>query len=223
MVGCCGSVQCITWDGGYGRGEIELTFVDSEGRPVPGVRLRVEDGEGHEFFLYPVSDYLPDHIPTSDADGRMVLHHAFGEGFSGHTCQVLFHYVVVKRGPKYICRFLRDDKEVARAPFGELDQWGQRWADVPKVKRRWKWPAWPLSELYKGQETDYGDFQTRVWKYYDFDGTGRLSPDAVPAFGTASDVAQELVNARVAGNEPAEWEIEFALVRRTIVVPDSPK
>jgi hypothetical protein len=119
MVGCCGSVQSTIGDGGYPQVEWQITFRDAQGLPVPGVRLRVEDLDGHEFFLYPVTDYLPDHIPMSDDAGRMVFHHVTNTvEFSKKTCQVFFVPIVTHRTPRYICRFLRGDTELTRLPFG---------------------------------------------------------------------------------------------------------
>jgi hypothetical protein len=125
--------QRIVWDGGYGQGEIEVTFRNPDGVPVPGVRLRVEDEVGRVFFLYPVSDYLPDHVPTSDADGRMVFHHvASGVEFSGVVELVASREVVVARGPVFICRFLLGD--VGRRTQGHAALAAPRLAGVRAVR-----------------------------------------------------------------------------------------
>jgi hypothetical protein len=225
VIGCCGTLQCIVGDGGYGQGEFEITFRNSDGRPVPGIRLRVEDGSGREFFLYPVTDYLPDHVPTSDADGRMVFHHVSnGIEFSGGSCEVFFVPVPVRRGPVFICRFLRGDQEVARMPFGELDRWDQFWEAVPKSKRIWQTPIWPTTELFTQLDESFGQWSNRIRKYYDFDGTGRLSPEAAPAYRAATSMkAEEAAIAWLGQGKRIESEIEFALVKRTIIVQDDPK
>jgi hypothetical protein len=216
-----GNEQRMVWDGGYGQAEIEITFLDSQGHSVSGVQLRVEDSDGREFFLYPVSDYLPDHIPTSDKEGHMVLHHvSYGVEFSGRCREVYGQWVDIDRGPEFVCRFLQNGQEVARIPFGKLDHWAQRWETMPRVKRQWRQPIWPTTELYSKLDESFSDWTTRLRTYYDPEGKGHLTPEAAPAFRAATSLkAEEAAIAWLGERKRIEAEEEFVVLKRRITVP----
>jgi hypothetical protein len=42
----------ILWDGGYFDAEYQLSFQGSNGQPIEGVELRVEDRSGHSYYHY---------------------------------------------------------------------------------------------------------------------------------------------------------------------------
>src|SRR5207249_1937781 len=107
-----------------------------------------EDLQGHVYYHYPVTDFLPGQSPTSGGGGLMVFHHVADLfEFSGRSCEWCGYRYEKWRGPEYVCRFLYRGSEVHRKGFGELDD-GRKWGpDVPRVTRRWKTPAWLMSEL----------------------------------------------------------------------------
>jgi hypothetical protein len=211
-------------DGEYPQVEWQIAFRDSNGLPVPGVRLRVEDLDGHEFFLYPVTDYLPDHIPMSDEAGRMVFHHVTNNvEFSEKTCQVFFVPIVVHRTPRYICRFLCGDTELARMPFGELIKWNELKSEA-MVKRQWKTPIWPTNELYETLDESFSQWDSRVQDCYDFDKTGQFTPEMSAAACYARWWTMEEAAIEWLGNRKRiETEKTFAVLHHEITVPVSDK
>ena len=58
--------RVTAWGAVWEREEYRFTFRDRAGRPVQGVRLRVENRSGTNFYHFPVTDYLPGRVPTSD-------------------------------------------------------------------------------------------------------------------------------------------------------------
>ena len=54
---------------------VELQFRDSNGMPVQGITLHVEDPKGNFCYRFPVTNFTPDRMPTSDDNGRLVFHH----------------------------------------------------------------------------------------------------------------------------------------------------
>jgi hypothetical protein len=210
----------MIWDGGYGQAEIEISFLDKLGHPVPGVQLRVQDPDCREFFLYPVSDYLPDHIPTSDEAGQMMIHHvSHGVEFSGRCYDSSGHWVDIKRGPIFYCLFLHKGQEVTRIQFGDLDHCEQTWESMPRVKRKWQRPIWPTTELYTELDESFGDWDARLRKYYDPEQTGHFTPETAPAYHAATSVkAEHAAIAWQSERKRIEDEEEFAVIKRTIIV-----
>jgi hypothetical protein len=211
----------IVWDGGYCQAEYQLTFVDENGAPIPAVELRVEDAEGHNFFHYPVTDYLPDRTIVSNSDGLIVFHHVGGgPEFSGEVDSLYGVIPVVKRrGPKFICRFVYQESEIHRVAYSDLNSDAQPWESAPKVKRWWTWSAWPMSELLLSPEESLDDFRARAKRFFDLDHDGVLSPEEAAAFraGTSRN-CEEAALARRSGVDKEE-ELEFQVIRRTIAVP----
>ncbi len=213
-----GLISCMGYavgDGGYNPNEFQVTFIDQSGKPVEGVELRVEDREGHPYFHYPVTDYLPDQIPTSDRDGVIVFHHvARGLEFSIVWFDLFFLIPIdEKSAPYYVCRFLHDGKEVHRVPYHELDDLHVSWDEAPKVKRIWRWSSWPASQLEQPEKTNGGSSRER-WRTFDVNGNGKMDVEEGPAFTAAMSFHDEAIEAKLSREKP-EREIEFRVVRRT--------
>ena len=68
--------QGIVWDGRFDSAEYRLRFIDESGRPVPDIRLKVLTKAGEPCHFYPINEFTPDGTAVSDADGRMMFHHA---------------------------------------------------------------------------------------------------------------------------------------------------
>ena len=127
--------------------EYRLTFIDGTGRPVPGVALRVLTRAGGECHLYPIDEFLPDHAPTSDTEGRMVFHHA-GEGleFGGREHSNLLGMRFGETdAPQYLCAFSVAGREVHRVRFDDLRPRSER-GRLPSVTRSWQNSEWPSRE-----------------------------------------------------------------------------
>lgn len=213
------------WDGGYLQAEYQITFQDPNGRPMEGVQLQVEDQRGHIFYHYPVTDFLPDRTPISDADGLMVFRHASDGMEFGGKCWFLFCFLPVEErsGPMYVCRFLYRGGEVYRVRYREMDSWLQgTWDEVEKVKRRWKRPDWPASQLLWPQGEPFDAYHARILKFFDLDSDGKLNPEEGAAYGAGTSWRnEEAAIARLKGEDPEE-EMEFPVVRRTVTIRPNP-
>jgi hypothetical protein len=212
LISCC---QCMVWDGRYPQCEFQLVFRDRNGNPLEGVQLRVEDRDGRNYFHYPVNDYVPGQIPSSDPHGRIIFHHVSGGiEFSGRTNYVLFVIPVEKRpAPKFLCRFFYEGREIYRVPFRELCWWEGTWNEVPKVTRRWKWPPWLDSALLPRPGERWEEGHARLVRLFDLNGNGKLDPEEAAAYH-----AFEWRADRRLGKVPETEEVEFAVVHRTISV-----
>lgn len=229
LVGILSSGSRIIWDGGYLRAEYQITFRDLNNLPIEGIELRVEDKAGHTFYYYPVSDFRPDGVSTSDSGGLMVFHH-LGEGveFGGKEWYLYFLFPVEERpGPDYVCRFLYRGQEVYRVSYGGINLWhvvrsGEHisgWEEMEKVTRLWKRPDWPPCQLLLAQEEGHEDYYTRIRKLFDLDGDGKLNPEEGAAYHAATNYrSEEAAIARLKGEDPKE-EVAFAVVRRTVILP----
>jgi hypothetical protein len=215
ILGLASSSTCIIWDGGFCPAEYRITFRDSGGNAVPGVELRVENGQGSEFFHYPVTDYLPDQIPTSGDDGVLVFHHACYSGleFSGR-CWYLFFVIPMgeQRGPVYVCRFLYRGQEVYRIRYDDLS--AGDWNGNRSVKRRWKWPDWPYQFL-ESHHSVSGDWESVRLHAFDRNGNGRLERDEAVAGDAAVRAHGKTLEARQLGHADEE-ELDFHLVEKTV-------
>jgi hypothetical protein len=210
----CSSMNCLVWDGGYPPAEFQATFTDEGGRPLEGVELRVEDREGHAYFHYPVTDYLPEHVPTSDRHGLMTFHHAtHGLEFGGKSCG-LFGFGETK-APQYVCRFVFRGEEVYRASYHDLNDWE---LSGEPVKRRWREPAWPASQLLMKPGEEYDAWRTRARAFFDLNHNGNLEPEEAAAYRAATNYrAEEAAEAELRG-ETKEEDVEFPVLRKAIVV-----
>jgi hypothetical protein len=215
------------WSGGYGQIEYQITFEDGNHQPIAGIELRVEDRQGHIFYHYPVTDYLPGHIPTSDSNGLMMFHHVSDCVEFDGTETFLFNVIPVEEraGPMYICYFLYRGQEVYRLTYRELNSWRKgTWKEgVEKVKLSWKRPEWPWSLFLCDEGESWHAHYARTMKLYDLDGDGKLNPEEGAAYCAAMSLPNEnAVIARLKGEDPTE-EIEFPVVRRTITIPSKPE
>ena len=219
-VGLLATVSCLVCevgDGRYGQAEFQLTFLDPSGNPIEGVELRVEDQQGRTYFHYPVDDYVPLQIPTSDRNGLMVFHHVSrGFEFSERTYNLFFVIRIRETpAPAFFCCFLQDGEEVYRIPFRDLDWWEETWEHVTKVKRRWQSPAWPEVLVHPGESAE--SWHDRIVALFDRNGNGRLDPEEAAAYYSATRHAEESQLAQLPALAKDE-ETEFAVVRRTISV-----
>lgn len=203
----------IIWDGIWDEDEYRFTFTDRDGRPVEGVRLRVENEAGVSFFHFPVADYLQDQIPTTGEDGVLVFHHVPRHFVSGQAWWLLGVIPMGEHtGPIFVCRFLLGDREVHRVRYRDLVNKGQK-----TVKRLWRWPTWPelQRQLFRGVDSD--EVEASRLRIFDLDGNGRLDREERYA-AVAGYRARERALEIMAGHRPEIEEVEFRLVERTVVL-----
>jgi hypothetical protein len=213
LLGLISLSSARVWDGIWQQEEYSVTFRDREGKPVPDVRLSVENESGDTFYHFPVADYLPGHVPASDADGVLVFHHVPASWVGGRDWWLagLIH-MGEHEGPAYVCRFLHHGREVHRIRYGDLVNRG-----VGVVRRRWKWLTWAelQDQVFGGLEWDYTDAD-RV-RVFDRNDNGRLEREERYAAGAARR-AQETAIDLMTGRRPEWEEYEFRLVERAVVV-----
>jgi hypothetical protein len=222
LFGILSQVNMIIWDGGYLDAEYQLTFQDPNGQPIEAIELRVEDRLGHSYYHYPVTDFLPDQVPTSDSNGLMMFHHVSEATEFGGRCWLLFCFIPVEEhpAPEYVCRFLYRGQEIYQVQYHELNSWREGNRDeVEKVKRRWKRPDWPASQILQMQIQSNNDmYNARVRKFFDLDGDGKLNSEEGAAYQEGTNWRnEEAAIARLKGEDPEE-EIEFPIVRRTLTI-----
>ena len=217
LLGVVSCLNCYVWDGSFGQAEFQLVFQDQDGNPIQGVELCVVDRKGQNYFHFPVDDYVPGKIPTSDRDGLMLFHHVSrGIEFSGRTYYVLFAIPITEPSlPTYDCRFLYKGQEVYRIAFGELDSWKGLLNDVSNVRRRWRTPIWD-EMLARPGETDKG-WHDRIMGLFGHDANATLGTEGAAASYSALTQADECRMAQMRG-VTRENEIEFAVVRKNISV-----
>lgn len=171
-------IQTIYWDGGFSDEEYQIRFIDPSGNPVPDVTLRVQTRAGGASYLYPVNEFLPDTAPTSDADGRMVFHHAslaieYGGRESANLVGMRFGQ---SRAPQYDCVFLRAGREVHRLPFDEVRLRGAS-DRAPEVRRTWQPSDWCRREFIAHHER----WEQRELELFDTNGDGQLDREEATA------------------------------------------
>lgn len=201
--------QGIIWDGGFASAEYRLTFVDGSGKPVPGVVLRVLTRAGGECPLYPIDEFLPDRAPTSDADGRMVFHHA-GEGleFGGREGSNLLGMRFGETdAPQYVCAFSVAGREVHRVRYDDLRPRGER-DRLARVTRPWQNSEWPSREY----AAHHGEWPALRLRLFDGNGDGELDREERTAAGYFSRVMER------SDFDRRGRDIEFLVVERTITV-----
>ena len=210
------SYKTTRWGGscGFRQIEHELTFLDQTGKPIEGVELKVEDESGNEFFCFPVTDYLPGQKPKSDKDGVIRFHHVItGVEWDNYGWSLFWCLPVqTTRSPVYVCRFLCGGNEVHRVRYNDLPDWdwpGKGWEEVPKVKRKWNWPATTPKEIkYKADDTEETYF-SRLRSFFHHDGKDLPSREVRVACKNAMWIAEFRQDTE---------DIEFPVVRRTITV-----
>lgn len=201
--------QGIVWDGGFPNAEYRLTFVDEAGRPVPGVTLRVQTRAGGECHLYPIDEFRPDFAPTSDAEGRMVFHHA-GESleFGGREYRNLLGMRFGEvDGPQYVCAFSVAGSEVYRVRYNDLLPVGEQ-AGSPKVSRPWRDSEWPSRE-YAAQHEAWPAHRLRL---FDGNANGELDREERTAAGHFERVLERREIHRQGR------DIDFFVVERTLTI-----
>jgi hypothetical protein len=204
-------VQALKWTGGFSEAEYRLTFLRPDGRPVEGVRLRVVTKNGGTSYLYPVTNFLPDTIPTSDASGMMVFHHVhFGIEFDGTDYYSLIGIPLHWDGaPKYECRFLLGDREVSRLSFQELRL---QTDSAPSVTRVWHYTDWPSREYLAHLD----DWDQRERELFDGNGDGRWDwEESIPRRLFMNEAESSLITGHQ-NRQPRE--IKFAVRERTVVI-----
>jgi hypothetical protein len=214
-----GHVLGMIWDGAFPQTEFRLLFRDGNGKPIPGVELRVENRSGSTFFHYPVTDYLPEQIPTSDKDGVMVFHHVSrGIEFGGQCSHFLFVVPVGEcASPQYICRFLRQGKELSRVPYQDLKN--DRGITTTRVNRQWKWSDWPYRSFLEFNKK-HGSIDGFELSRFNLNRNGRLDREETVAFNAAMwEIARfETAQRSSPTGLPADEDLEFFLVEKTISV-----
>jgi hypothetical protein len=203
-------IQKSIGSGGFPSTEYRLAFVDESGRPVPGVALRVETQAGGVSYLYPVDEFLPDRAPTTDADGRMVFHHAgMATEFSSHERGNLLGMWFGGSGPpQYVFVFSVRGREVHRVRHDDLRPRGNR-EGLARVKQAWQHSNWP-SRVYAAHHQEWEDYRDRL---FDGNGDGQLDDE--------ERVARryfERVLDRVEVLEREVEDLEFLVVERTITI-----
>ena len=197
--------QGIIWDGGFPSVEYRLRFVDSAGRPVPGVTLQVVTQAGGVCPFYPVNEFLPDHAITSDADGQLVFHHVSHVlEYGGHeSSNLLGMRFGETTGPQYWCVFRAADWEVARLRLDDLRPRGDEWDHLAVIHRPWPCPEWKIENYL----TDSDDWTAQRIRLFDGDRNGQLDREERTAAGYF-----------IRSTECQERQIEFAVVERTITL-----
>jgi hypothetical protein len=205
----------IIWDGGYSPDEIRLTIQDEEGNPVQGVELHVEHDSGSRFYFYPVTDYLPGQIPTSDINGRMVFHQASHDFvyISGRVV-VLFGFMTFGswEGPHYPCRFFYHGREVHREFFHEITSEKHT---TGSIKRNWRTPNWPYdvgrSLLAEGKDME----DPKNWTEFGFRFDGKCNREERYTFYAARRSAERQMENE---GRALEKEMVMGVTERTIKI-----
>lgn len=201
-------VLVTVWDGSFTAAEYRFRFVDTNGRPVPGVALRVMSPAGGACHLFPINEFLPDRAPTSDVEGRMVFHHAAHAGeLSGHVRTNLMGMEFGDtRNPQYFLAFHLDGREVHRVRFDDLRP--ALWADSD-VTRTWEETDWPAREYL----AHHSNWEKRVRELFDGDGDGRLDRDERTAAGYFWRVMSDRLELR-----QERREVTFLVVEQAVTI-----
>lgn len=200
--------QCIIWDGGFPNMECRLRFVDSDGKPVPGVTLTVYTKAGGVCHYYPIDEFVPDKPLVSDDEGRIVFHHSsvFFE-FSGREYWNLIGMRFGEtKAPHYECVFSHQGREVFRTKYNfhhpEWDEFRK-----PAITRTWNAP-WGTDGLRLGKTEEFEALHERS---FDTNQDGTLDRE--------EKTARWWFQWKV-GHENAEQSVNYRVVERTIVIPN---
>jgi hypothetical protein len=197
----------MIWDGQFPNVECRLRFVDGERKPVQGVTMTVLTRSGTVCHYYPVDEFVPEQPLASDAEGWIVFHHSTnGLEFSGRVYSNLIGMEFGRSSsPRYDCVFHHGEREVFRTAYRFH---GREWDEFGKgsVTRRWA-PPWYSS---KPEEERHKDYEAR--RRLLFDGNrDNLDREQLTAVGSFQ---------RRYGSNSETDEITFAVVERTIVIPN---
>jgi len=196
-------INTIIWDGGFPSAEYRFKFVDGDNHAVPGVTLQVFTQAGGACHLYPVSEFLPDQAPTSDADGNMVFHHASEAlEFGGRDYRTLVGITwKTEKIPQYDCVFYLNASEVHRVRFHTLLP--RDWDRLPSIARSWKQPDWAIRE----SQGHTGDWSAHRMRLFDGNNDGELDRE--------ERVAAHFFDKSMYSKEE---EVAFRVVERTVVI-----
>jgi len=138
-VAALSATKIVHWDGRFPAAEYQIAFQDSNGRPLVGVELQVEDESGRRCFGYPVTDYVPKGVLKSDEQGVITFHHvSFGLEFGGRDTLLCGVFPIEKsEPPRYVCRFFYRDQEIWRTRFADLNRNCKD--NDEQVVREWDW------------------------------------------------------------------------------------
>ena len=201
----------MVWDGGFGQVEYRMKFVRADGSPTPGVQLRVENEQGTNFFHYPVTDYVDGRVPVSDGDGVLTFHHVSNGPEFGGRCWELFGLCFgTCKGPRFVCRFLLDGKEIHRATFNDMNAS----ATDHRVTRTWNQVEW-LPALREGESVM--DMFSRESDDRDKDQNGKVDMGESAALNSIASLAETAWSVE-RGSIPATKELEFWTYQQTVVV-----
>jgi hypothetical protein len=204
--------QTIIWDGGFEDAEYRLRFVDSTGRPVPGVTLQVLTQAGGVCHLYPVNEFLPDSTPTSDVDGRMVFHHRahYLEFGGGDRLSLIGVRLTAAGAPQYVLVFDRGGREVARRGYNELRPRpdGEYWTEV----RHWHHGGWPAREILARRDEQE---DARRFRLFDGDRNGILDREELVAARYFEWALQYRLDP-----DRAPRDVAFPIIEHAVVLPD---
>jgi hypothetical protein len=216
FVGLISTSAFVIRDGAYPCAEFHVFFRGPSGQPIEGVELQVEDREGNTFYHYPVSDFLPDHIPKSDRDGRLVFHHAgLSLEFSDRCWYLFFLFPMGEQSrPHFLCRFLHAGHEVYRMSYE--DMYAGQAGKV--VSRRWRWTRWPYSVFLTFSNKDERARNSSFRSFFDNNKDGWFSPEEKAAYGAANTAVSKTIDA-MSQKLSEEQEMEFELLSREVRIP----
>ncbi len=154
-------LRCITY--GYPSLLIEFHFVDSNGKPVQGVSLRVEDHNGNPCYRFPVTDFTPEHMPTSDREGKLTFHHVgvYADLTTFPGKRRLFGITP----PVYYCRFFKDGQEIYACTFHDLYLMS-RTHEETQIEKDWDWSC-VFGEHVAGVLSDCNGYDDEIQASYE--------------------------------------------------------
>jgi hypothetical protein len=131
-----------TWDGSFSRAEFRLTFLASDGKPLEGVEMAVQNERGEQSFFYPVTNNTPTNKLRTGLDGVLIFNHveSYFPEFGGKCGRFLFLFPTGQcSAPLFYCKFIYKGKEVYRIRYTRLNQ--ELWENgLRPIARKWKWP-----------------------------------------------------------------------------------
>ncbi len=163
-------------------------------------------------------------IPAlSDEHGVMRFHHVSTAVEWDDYGWELFWLIPIQTtcSPLFICRFVHRGKEVYRIPYGELPQWdweGQSGEEVPKVARRWNWPAMTPPELLQHPNESEDEYNSRLERLFHIDRNDKRGREGVIACRNAC-LRFDKFGPALADTAESVEDLEFPVIRRTITVP----
>lgn len=176
--------------GSFLEGRFSIRIVDEKGRPIEGVNMWVSHITGGLAYGYPVTDFVPGLMPTSDRNGMLLFHHFHGKGpeFCGST-RSLFWYIPIDDDdpPDYKLRFSRKGYVSHETTFRSFRS---RCAQTNEVEATFPFEPW---RAWKTMRTDKdGEWYGMIRDDFDADRNGRLSRSEWVSFQNTVDVFDDL-------------------------------